>query len=279
MRLIVLISTFCFFSSAYAMDSQATLDRSWGLLIGDQIMETIHLPVNVGELDPATKPQEHKRYGAWLHLQQMTATGQTLQLTYQLINVPAENRQVGTPAFEFQTKEGESITVPSLPMQIGSFLQSSEEEPLALTPRSDIVLLAESNAWLKTQLWLSLALLAFSSLVWLAWHFGLRPRQRLPFATAVFELNKMRLLRNKDSEAASRSLHHAFNRCAGRVVIHSQLDKLWQECPWLDPVQEDIAAFYQQSAAHFFSRETVVQKDFEQLLALARRCRAEEKMA
>ncbi len=66
----------------------------------------------------------------------------------------------------------------------------------------------------------------------------------------------------------------AFNRSAG-----SQLDKLWQQCPWLLPLQSEIDSFYQQSATHFFSAQGGDAKDFSQLLDLARACRAREKMA
>ncbi|MCX4187123.1 hypothetical protein [Methylophaga sp. OBS4] len=274
-----LITSLCFLLPVYADDTKVTLDRSWGLLIGDRIQARIELPVDAGQLDLSSLPQHHKRYGAWLYLDDSNVSGQTMTLFFQLINVPAENRQVATPEFELRTQDGEFINIPSVPMQIGSFLQTNEEGEARLLPRGDVKLQPESSEPLKWQLRLSIAVFILGLLIWLAWHFGLRPRQRLPFATAVFELNKMRLLRQKDSEAASRSLHHAFNRCAGRVVIHSQLNKLWQQCPWLEPVKTDIEGFYQQSAAHFFSRNAVEQKDFEQLLALARRCRAEEKMA
>lgn len=89
----------------------------------------------------------------------------------------------------------------------------------------------------------------------------------------------MRLLGRKDADKASRSLHHAFNRSAGRVVINSHLDKLWESCPWLMPMQKDIESFYQQSAAHFFSAKGGEQKDFYQILELAKNCRAQERVA
>ena len=95
----------------------------------------------------------------------------------------------------------------------------------------------------------------------------------------MFELNKMRLLGRKDSDAASRCLHHAFNRSAGRVVINSELDRLWQQSPWLEPVKSDIESFYQASAEHFFSPAATGQKDFEQVLKLAKACRERERLA
>ena len=272
---------FLFSLQAQAIDTRIELDRSWGLLIGDMITATIELPVAVTELDAQSLPQHEKRYGPWLYLHDSEQLGNTLTLHYQLINVPAENREVATPELELRTKDGEFITLPSAPMQIGSFMERSGdgEGAASVIPRGDMRLLPAEQTTLIWQLWTTLAVLLLSSLIWLFWHFGLRPRQRLPFATAMFELNKMRLLGRKDADAASRSLHHAFNRCAGRVVINSELDKLWQQCPWLEPLKADIESFYRASAAHYFSPTAAEQKDFGDLLKLAKVCRDRERLA
>ncbi|WP_438970434.1 hypothetical protein [Methylophaga sp.] len=262
----------------YAVDTKITLDRSWGLLIGDQITASIELPVAVSDLDAHSLPQHDKRYGHWLYLYDSEMAGQQMQLHFQIINVPAENRQVATPELQLRTKEGEFITVPSVPMQIGSFLGQKDTQD-NLNPRGDISLQPQSNEALTLRLWVSFVVLLVAVLIWLIWHFGFRPRERLPFATAMFELNKMRLLGRKDADNASRSLHKAFNRSAGRVVINSHLDKLWDKCPWLAPLEADIESFYQQSAAHFFSPDGAEQKDFYQILELAKACRARERVA
>lgn len=278
MRFIILFLTFIFTLPAFAVDTKISLDRSWGLLIGDEITATIELPVAVTELDSHALPQHDKRYGHWLFLHDSELSGQQMKLYFQLINVPAENRQVATPELQLRTKDGEFITVPSVLMQIGSFLKNEDTEG-NLIPRGDIGLKAQSGDALKLRLWLSLTVLFLAALIWLVWHFGLRPRERLPFASAMFELNKMRLLGRKDADNASRSLHHAFNRSAGRVVINSQLDKLWHNCPWLLPLQSEIESFYQQSATHFFSPNGGEQKDFYQLLELTKACRSQERVA
>lgn len=281
MRFLILISLFLISLQAQAIDTRIELDRSWGLLIGDKVTATIELPVPVSELDSHSLPQHEKRYGPWLYLHDSEQQGQTLRLHFQLINVPAENRQVATPELELRSQSGEFISVPSVPMQIGSFMEqvAEEEGTPSLIPRGDMHLLPQPQTELIWQLWTAIAVLILSSLVWLIWHFGLRPRHRLPFASAMFELNKMRLLGRKNADVASRSLHQAFNRSAGRVVINSELDKLWQQCPWLQPVKADIESFYQVSAAHFFSPAATEQKDFEQILKLARACRERERMA
>lgn len=281
MRNCLVLILFLFSLQAQAIDTSIELDRSWGLLIGDRLTATVTLPVPVTDLDSHSLPQLEKRYGPWLYLHELEQQDNRLSLYFQLINVPAENREVATPELELRTKDGEFITVPSAPMQIGSFMaQRGEGEGSPnMIPRGDMRLLPTKQTTLIWQMWATLAVLLLSSLIWLLWHFGLRPRHRLPFATAMFELNKMRLLGRKDADVASRVLHHAFNRCAGRVVINSELENLWQNCPWLAPLKTDIESFYQVSAAHYFSPGAAEQKSFEDLLKLARSCRERERLA
>lgn len=281
MRVLTLISVLLVSLPLQADDASITLDRSWGLLVGDHITATVTLPVAATELDSHSLPQHDKRYGPWLYLHDSELSDQQLTLHYQLINVPAENREVETPDIELRTQAGDFITVPTTTMQIGSFLEQASEADTASIPmpRGDMRLLPKAADELRWQRNLALLVLILSSLIWLVWHFGLRPRHRLPFATAMFELNKMRLLGRKEADAASRCLHQAFNRSAGRVVIHSELDRLWQQCPWLTPLKADIASFYQRSAAHYFSRTQTEQPDFDALLKLARACREKERLA
>ncbi|MDT8312002.1 MAG: hypothetical protein RQ732_11190 [Methylophaga sp.] len=256
-----------------------SLDRSWGLLIGDEITAEITLPADL-DIDTASLPQRNKRHGAWLYLRDNELSGNRLLMHYQVTNVPAETREVATPVFELRTTEGGFINIPEAPLQIGSFLAAENADADGrFVPRGDQVLLPAGNVGLQQQLWISLLILIISVLIWLAWHFGFRPRHRLPFAHAVFELNKMRWLGRKNVDMASRKLHHAFNRSAGTVLVASKLDKLWQQSPWLLPMQPEIDSFYQQSATHFFSAQGGGARDFSQLLDLARACRVREKMA
>jgi len=280
MRMITLLLTFILSQAVLAAESpvQVTLDRSWGLLIGDTLTATIHLPVNASELDPDALPQTNLRYGPWLHMIESETQDDALVLLYQVINVPKENRQVDTPELQLRTLSGEFINVPSVQFQIGSFLARSEG-PVDLTPRSDSRLSQQATTTAQQNVILATIVLLISSLVWIIWHFGFRPRQRLPFAIAVFELTKMRWLGRKDADKASRCLHHAFNATAGGVVVPSQLNKLMQKAPWLVPLESEITDFYQQSANHFFTAQGVQQKDFNDIVALTKACRARERVA
>lgn len=280
MRFITLLLTLILSQVVIAADKpvQVTLDRSWGLLIGDTLTATIHLPVSASELDPDALPQTNNRHGAWLYLKNSQTQDQELVLLFQVINVPKENRQVGTPELQLRTLSGEFINVPSVQLQIGSFLARSEGQA-DFTPRPDSRLAQQDTSAPQQNVMKALVVLLLSSLVWIVWHFGFRPRQRLPFAAALFALTKMRWLGRKDTDKASRSLHHAFNATAGGVVVPSQLNKLLQKAPWLIPLESEIADFYQQSAKHFFSPGGMQQKEFNDIVALTKACRARERVA
>lgn len=280
MRVLTLLLTVFLSHAVVAEEMQAklSLDRSWGLLIGDIIEARLTLPVSVDTLEQDALPQSNKRYGPWLFLLAQEKNGNQLTLRYQIINVPKENRQLMTPEMQLRTLSDDFISVPAVTFQTGSFLPLNAT-PADLTPRSDTQLTSQSTAAEQNQLFTAVSVLLLSSLIWLLWQFGIRPRQRLPFAAALFELTKMRWLRRKDADTASRSLHKAFNRTAGSVVVYSQLEILMQQAPWLLPLKAEIADFYQQSANHFFSRGGAQQKSFNDIVQLAKSCRAKERVA
>ncbi|HDZ16319.1 MAG TPA: hypothetical protein ENH61_02955 [Methylophaga aminisulfidivorans] len=278
MRLMTLLILFIFSSVVNAEELSATLDRSWGLLIGDQVHLTVNLPVASEQLERQSLPQDHKRIGPWLELLRLEETHLQLVMTFQVINVPMQTRQVMTPEIELRTNDGDFLTVPALPIELGSFLPN--EQGQQYQPQADATLPTQNQLELmQIELYSAVALFLLSIFVWFAWHFGLRPRHRLPFAHALFELNKRRFFGKKDADMANRVCHQAFNRTAGRVLVSSELDELWQNAPWLLPLQSDIEAFYTQSASHYFSPEGMEEVSFNSILELMKSCRAKEKMA
>lgn len=278
MRRLIFVISFIFSSQLMAEEVTLNLDRSWGLLIGDQVIATVNLPVNVSELDQDSLPQIGKRHGPWLYLQEVVSMGETMELHYQLVNVPAETRQLATPTYTLRTTAGELLTIPSTRFSAGSFLSNSDDAG-SVTLRGDHKLVAADFAPLQKQLTYAALVALLAALIWFVWHIGLRPGKRLPFAKAVFSMNKLRWFGHKDVDSATRVMHHAFNESAGTVVIYSQLQQLWDSCPWLVDLQPEITRFYQQSASHYFSRNPQQSADFESLIKLARACRAREKMA
>jgi mxaA protein len=278
MRRLIFVISFIFSSQLMAEEVTITLDRSWGLLIGDEVVASVNLPINTSEIDQDSLPQLGKRHGPWLYLQEVVADGEQLQLHYQLVNVPAETRQLATPTYTLRTMGGELVNIPSTSFSAGSFLNTTDDAT-TVALRGDQQLLAADFAPLQKQLFYATLVALLTALFWLIWHIGLRPGKRLPFAKAVFSMNKLRWFGHKDVDSATRVMHHAFNESAGTVVIYSQIQKLWDSCPWLVDLQPEITRFYQQSASHYFARNSQQSADFDSLIKLARACRAREKMA
>lgn len=279
MRRWILIISFIFSSQLMAQDVIINIDRSWGLLIGDIVTTSIVLPVSVSDIDADSLPQLNKRHGPWLNLQQISSNNNVLELQYQLVNVPAETRTLQTPTYTLRTNAGELLDIPSAEFSAGSFLNATEENAMEIPLRGDQRLLPADFSSLQKQLTYAIAVALVTALIWLVWHIGLRPGKRLPFARAVFSMNKLRWFGHKDVDAATRVMHHAFNDSAGTVVIYSQIQQLWDACPWLADLEPEITRFYQQSASHYFSRDPQQNTDFDSLIKLARACRAREKMA
>jgi len=279
MRRLILIISFIFSSQLMAQDVTINLDRSWGLLIGDIVTTSIVLPVSVSDIDADSLPQLNKRQGPWLNLLQISSDSNVLELQYQLVNVPAETRSLQTPTYTLRTNAGELLNIPSAEFSAGSFLNATDANAMEIPLRGDQRLLAADFSPIEKQLTYAITVAFITALIWLVWHIGLRPGKRLPFAKGVFSMNKIRWFGNKDVDAATRIMHHAFNESAGTVVIYSQLQQLWDTCPWLVDLQPEITRFYQQSASHYFSREPQQNTDFDSLIKLARACRAREKMA
>jgi mxaA protein len=276
MRVLYVLLSLMMSSQVWALDASIRFDRTMGLLIGDSITATVTLPVDVEAIDLHSLPAHEKRQGPWLILHDRKLLENMLVMHFQIINVPAENRTIETPLMQLRTLDGAFINVPPALLQIGSFLEKKEGGHL---PRGDAPLPATDNDALYQQLWISLAVWLLVVGVATAWHYGFRPHERLPFAAALHELNKLRWLRKLDDDKVSRVLHQAFNRSADRVVIHSQLNYLWQQCPWLTPLKTEIEAFYLQSAAHYFSPSASAAPTYTNMRQLAKACRALEKMA
>ncbi|EMR12451.1 hypothetical protein MPL1_10097 [Methylophaga lonarensis MPL] len=273
---------FCMLSLPALADENvatASLERSWGLQLGDELVLTITMPEPDMTVDSSSLPQRDRRYGAWLHLNRIEQADNGLKMYFQLINVPIEKQALETPEFTVRTTEGQFVTVPGVPMTIGSMLAADIGELRAamLKPDHAPVLLETQAA--RQQVQLALLVLVLTLLVLAGWHLGLRPRHRKPFANAVFHLFLMKWRGRKDADAATRLLHEAINQTAGTVIVHSHLQVIWDAAPWLEPLNDQIERFYQQSTAHFFAREAAGAVDFDEIYALTKACRAREKLA
>lgn len=267
------------FSNALLAEQLATVtvDRAWGLLLGDEVQLQITLPTTE-EIDQSTLPQVDKRYGTWLYLKGLELNEQQLLLTYQVFNVPANNISITSPELNIRQLNDEWIVIPAMPLTIGSLLATTDELATIVAKVDHApVLLAIENS--KQQLTLFVGLMVLSSLILVWWHFGWKPRNRQAFAQAVYELSRLKWQRSTDPNQATRILHAAFNRTAGTIVVHGELNYVLEQTSWLKPLQQEIEDFYQHSTNHFFIRDAEQEPDFETVKKLAKACRAKEKLA
>ncbi len=255
--------------------ANVSLDQAWGLLIGDEITVQVELPVAVSELDVSSLPEKDVRYGAWLYLKERSTKDNMVWLTYQIVNVPVENTKVFTPEFSLRLLNDEWITVPALPLTIGSSLVKNLDSTV---PKADHRPILIDTALLKQRL-ISFAVIAvIASLLLFIWHVGWQPKQRKPFAQAVYDLKHLKWRVSAKQQQAARLLHAAFNRTADTVVIVAELDVLFKQAPWLHPLEKEISAFYQNSANYFFTQNPGQQPDIELVIKLAKACRSKEKL-
>ena len=274
--IIVLLSLFSVASYAET-SANITVDRAWGLLLGDEITATSTITELQNSLDVNSLPQTEKRYGTWLYLKTLDVVDDELEFTYQVVNVPKTNTAIELPLYEISDAKGNIITIPTTTVSIGPLLSLEEADRLQLKADHAPVLLAVDE--FEQQLAIAITVAAILSLILLFWHFGWKPRNRQPFSQAMHELSRLRWQRSKDANQPARILHAAFNQTAGTIVVHKELEQLYISIPWLSSLESDIEQFYQLSSGHFFSREAGQEPEMADVVKLAKACRAKEKLA
>ncbi len=281
--LVIIITLSSLFTGTVIADelrvAKAELDKAWGLLIGDVITMTVELPVASTEIDASSLPHIDKRYGDWLYIRQVTLADK-LSIEFQLVNVPPVTTDVMTPSLTFRLLDGEFINVESLPMTIGPIIAEIDKEAgqkPKLKPAHSPGLIDTSV--LKQNLFIAIVVAVVTAVIVLIWNMGWRPRNRQPFAEAAHGLRMLRWQHGNDPQHAVRIVHKAFNNTANKTVVHSELDYLFTAAPWLNPLQQEINAFYLQSSQHFFSPDSGAMPDVQDLKKLVKACRAKEKLA
>lgn len=262
--------------SLAAQMSEATVDRAWGLLIGDVINVQVTLPVAYDQLDPAMLPQANKRYGTWLYLSALQAENTAVTMTYQIVNVPAQTETITTPEFTVRTIDDDFVTIPALPITVGSLLPSEGLTKVLKDDRSPI--LQDTSELTQTLVLSGLVTLLLVGILVL-WHLGWKFKNRRPFAQAVHDLSRLRWSRSAQAKQAARILHAAFNATAGTIVVQNNMHAMLEQVAWLQPLSQEIEQFYQQSEQHFFSRDAQQEPEFALVMKLAKACRAKEKLA
>lgn len=279
MRVLSLL-VFCLlsFTARAELVAESQLDQQYGLQLGDTVTMTVTLPVSVDEIDTAALPETEVRQGPWFYLRSHVLRDQQLQLQLQVMNVPVDYREVMTPRWQLRTNDDAFIDIERLPVVLGSAVAREIVVGKSAMQGDLPAPMVETDLY-QQRLTIAIAVLAFAILILFFWHLGLRPRQQLPFARARLRIWLMSLRGKRDATAAARVLHGAFNQSAGAVVVSDRLDTLFEQCPWLQPLEDDIRHFYQHSASQFFTRESAHKLTFNDAAKLIRACRQREKMA
>lgn len=279
MRLLSLL-VFCLVcvTARAEMVAESELQQQYGLQLGDQVTMTVTLPVDVDAIDTTALPETEVRQGPWFYLRSLDLGEKQLQLHLQVMNVPIDHREVMTPRWQLRTVDDAFIEIERLPVVLGSSV-ARELIPEQSAMQPDMPAPEVGTAAAQQRLTLAIVVLFVGLLILIIWHLGLRPRQQLPFARARLRLWLMSLRGQRDVIAAARVLHGAFNQSAGAVVVSDRLSVLFEQCPWLTPLSDDIRHFYQHSASQFFSRQAEASLQFSDISKLVRACREREKLA
>jgi len=254
-----------------------SVDRAWGLLLGDEINVRVDLKSLEQGIDKSSLPQKDKRYGTWLYLKSIDTGVEELVFHYQIVNVPAKNTSIGTPKFDVKQQDDKWIVIPSLSLTIGPALAVADGIS-NLTAKSDVSPTLISSVEAEQQLKLSAIIAILSGLVLALWHFGWKTKNRQPFAQAVHDLSRL-TFHSVTPDQAARILHTAFNHTSGTIVVYGELEKLMNQYPWLAPLKDDIELFYTQSEHHFFARKAEQGPAIEDVRKLAKACRSKEMLA
>ena len=280
LKYVMFIAVMFYAGMSVAADDEplnASVDRTWGLVLGDEVNVKIDLTTLEQGIDVSSLPLEDKRYSTWLYLKTIDQTASQLVFHYQIVNVPQKNTVIKIPRFDVKQSDGKWLTLPSPSITIGPSLAVAEGvENIKAKPDMRPTLISTDESRRHLQLLVLIAVV--SGLILALWHFGWKTKHRQPFAQAVYDLSRLKFHAVTPDQAA-RILHTAFNRTAGTVVVYGELETLFEQYPWLQPLQEDIALFYTQSEQHFFARNSQQGPDIGSVRKLAKACRVKEVLA
>ena len=276
--LLMLLLSSMFASISMAEETlNATVDRAWGLLLGDEVNVRVDIRSLELGINKSSLPQQDKRYGTWLYLKTIDVDEESLVFHYQVVNVPVKNTSIETPKFDVKQQDEKWIVIPSIPLTIGPSLAVAGGIS-NLEAKSDISPTLISTVEAKQQLKLFVMVAILSGLVLAFWHFGWKTKNRQPFAQAVHDLSRL-TFHTVTPDQAARILHTAFNHTSGTIVVYGELEKLMNQYPWLMPLKDDIELFYKQSELHFFARKAEQGPDINDVRKLAKACRSKEMLA
>ena len=260
-------------------------ERDFAYTLGDVLVQQIVLPESKA-LPDLSVLNSAARVSDWLDRQEATllqADGrQLLELQYQIVNVPESIRFAELPALRLMLSDGSTLKWQAWPFSLGPLsavgaLADSGQSRNPVSVKADDVLApidVQSSRQRLLQIAWVLGATVLSWCVWWAWRSS-HDRHRLPFARAVHGLRQQHASTDPQTLEAWKIVHEAFNASAGQVVTRSDIGSLLERMPWLNALDAQVDAFFEESSSRFFSQPPRV-KPFD-LLGLAKRLASEEK--
>jgi mxaA protein len=266
--------------------------RDYGYVIGDTITHTVRLELGSSYgLDESSLPTAG-RIDRWLELRpprvRQADHGLEISLVYQLIDAPAETRELVVPrqtlkivgadrALPMFVPEWSFTAAPIVPAEQRGAAARFNLRPERLPPAAPLA----PHLWRFAALLATLTLL-LGALAWLYAGMPWRARRALPFARGVRELGRLRghAWDERRQREAFRIVHRALDAAAGRTLLPSNVDELFRARPMLAKLREPIEALLADSQRFFFGAASgVPPATLTSMIELCRRCRDLERAA
>lgn len=234
--------------------------RAFGLVIGDVVGQRLLLDPNEN-IQTWHERLPEGRVGPWLERQPLRETRDAtdrrwLSIDYQIVNAPDALVDAALPSFAGaggEVVDAWPITITALtPLSVSGAGDLLPMRPIPTAAPVDTVM--PERRLRQTLLAIGVVLIA-----WLAWLI-LRTRGeqvRLPFAAALYEIRHLPSAAADDDPRAWRALHQALDRTAGKCVTAGDLQDLYVQAPWLQPMDDRLTAFLHASNNRFFTLPAV----------------------
>ncbi len=220
--------------------------RPFGYVVGDLLRQQVTLPdVNANLPKPG-------RIDDWLELRQVKANGREVELMYQLMNAPAEVKNLQLPQLKLGG-EGSEVVVPEWPFTASPVTPQfvlareglSEMRPDIPPPEisaraTELRLLAYGIALTALILWY-----AYSKF---AWRLSGRP-----FSRAYRNLRSLKIENGDSYPRALKIVHRAFDETAGTALFARELPVFLSRHQRFRAVAADMYQFFSLSEQEFFA--------------------------
>ena len=253
--------------------------RQYGYVLGDVF--TRKLKLNFTEKFNVTfdKKKYTGRINNWLSIRKIDSKKlsdfvHSIEIQYQVVNVPPKPLMISVPSFEFKAVTGEikeDIKSPDLLVTLAPITPEivvNRGGLLNIQPNNSISEIKTENISYRISIWISLLILPILIFIysWAPWQ-KLFFSKKLPFSSAYLEVLKLKGLPEIVFWKKSLTLFHfALNSTAKKTVFVDSLDDFFLENLEYKKLSNEIRYFLMCSRKLFYENETLPQKVEKKLL-------------